>query len=240
MTTEEFIAKANRSHRNKYNYSDSIYSGCHTKIKITCPYHGYFWQDPSTHLRGKGCVKCGREKTHAATRYSHDVWTKKVSKIHNNTYDYSNVVYAGGRTMVEIICPKHGKFQQTPDAHMQGRGCPSCNLSKAEMKIRTWLEINNIPFISQRTFEDCKNPLTNYRLRFDFYVPSRNLLIEYDGEQHFHPIPIGKYKITNDDVDQTQFRDKLKTVYAKAHDIRLLRISYKKFTQIPTILSSKV
>lgn len=50
-----------------------------------------------------------------------------ANQIHNNKYDYSKVVYIGAKDKVEIICPKHGSFWQTPDDHIRkGYGCPKC------------------------------------------------------------------------------------------------------------------
>lgn len=42
MTTKEFIEKAQQIHKNKYNYSDTMYVGSHSKVKIICPIHGEF------------------------------------------------------------------------------------------------------------------------------------------------------------------------------------------------------
>lgn len=43
----------------------------------------------------------------------------------------------------------------------------------------------NVSFEKEKTFIDCVNPKTNFLLRFDFYLPDYNIIIEYDGEQHF-------------------------------------------------------
>lgn len=51
---------------------------------------------------------------------------EKAKQLHNNKYDYSNVVYVNSRTKVKIICPKHGGFEQLPSSHLQGNGCPEC------------------------------------------------------------------------------------------------------------------
>lgn len=51
---------------------------------------------------------------------------EKGKQLHNNKYDYSNVVYVNSRTKVKIICPKHGEFEQLPSSHLQGNGCPEC------------------------------------------------------------------------------------------------------------------
>jgi len=50
----------------------------------------------------------------------------KSRLVHGNTYDYSKVVYINNSTKVQIICPMHGEFEQTPGNHLQGQGCPQC------------------------------------------------------------------------------------------------------------------
>ena len=75
-------------------------------------------------------------------------------------------------------------------------------------------------YIVEKTFDDL---LHKNKLRFDFYIPEQNLLIEYDGEQHFRPVAH-----FNGDVgfQKTQTRDRLKNEYAEKHGIRLIRIPY--------------
>ena len=58
--TEEFIKKAKEIHGDKYDYSKVNYINTNTKVCITCPKHGEFWQIPSKHLHGHGCPKCNR------------------------------------------------------------------------------------------------------------------------------------------------------------------------------------
>lgn len=49
-----------------------------------------------------------------------------AEKVHGKKYDYSKVEYNGCKEKVCIICPEHGEFWQTPDNHLQKRGCPIC------------------------------------------------------------------------------------------------------------------
>ena len=49
---------------------------------------------------------------------------------HNNKYDYSKVEYIDSLTKVCIICPEHGEFWQTPQAHVRGNSCPLCSNKK--------------------------------------------------------------------------------------------------------------
>lgn len=62
--------------------------------------------------------------------------------------------------------------------------CPSCSKrqSSLETKVKDWLDENNINYIQQYSFNDCRNI---YPLKFDFYLPLLNKIVEIDGEQHF-------------------------------------------------------
>lgn len=112
--------------------------------------------------------------------------------------------------------------------------CPKCSSSKGEKKIETFLRTNNIDYVFQKKFSDCRNLLA---LPFDFGIPLKNkkwLLIEYQGKQHFQPIGFfgGKKQFA------LQRRlDKIKENYCKDNNISLLTIPYWKFNEIENILS---
>lgn len=60
FTLKDFIEKSNIVHDNKYDYSNSVYSGSLNKISIKCPHHGEFEQLAIDHMtNGHGCRKCG-------------------------------------------------------------------------------------------------------------------------------------------------------------------------------------
>lgn len=61
-TREEFIAKANNVHKNKYTYENLTYAGTNNKVIITCPVHGDFSQKATAHLQMNGCPKCNSSK----------------------------------------------------------------------------------------------------------------------------------------------------------------------------------
>ena len=52
---------------------------------------------------------------------------EQAKKVHGDKYDYSKVNYVNAHTLVHIICPIHGDFLQTPNAHLSGRNCFYCN-----------------------------------------------------------------------------------------------------------------
>ena len=56
---------------------------------------------------------------------------RKALRKHGDRYDYLEVNYINNSTKVEIICSKHGNFYQTPQAHLNGRGCRICGIKNA-------------------------------------------------------------------------------------------------------------
>ena len=55
---------------------------------------------------------------------------KDAKNIHGSKYDYSKVNYTNNHTKVTITCRKHGDFEQTPNSHLNGRGCPKCAMER--------------------------------------------------------------------------------------------------------------
>lgn len=73
-STEEFIFNARKVHGDKYDYSNVEYTRNNTKIKITCPVHGEFYQSPRVHLSGCGCPTCNQSK---GEKLIHDLLLKR-------------------------------------------------------------------------------------------------------------------------------------------------------------------
>jgi len=213
-TQEIIIEKLKIIHNNFYDYSLFNYNGVNNKVKIICPIHGEFEQIPNSHLSGCGCLKCANKDV------TTDEFNKKASKVHNNIYDYSLSDYINSFTKIKIICKTHGMFEQTPNAHLDGSGCPKCNDSKGEIKIKKILDSKNINYEIQKTFKSCEylKPL-----KFDFYLPKLNTCIEFDGEQHYNPV---KYWGGEDTLSKIKERDKIKTDFCRENNIQLLRIRY--------------
>jgi hypothetical protein len=230
-TTESFVKKASVIHENKYNYGESIYVNSLKKIKINCKKHGMFEQTPSEHLRGKGCSKCVFENTSNRMKKTQEEFIENANNLHENKFDYSKVNYIKSNIKVNIICKKHGEFLQSPNNHLIGAGCPVCNESKGENKIRGFLVKNKVNFLKEKTFNGCENKKSLY---FDFYLPDYNLLIEYDGALHFKSVNFfgGENGFT-----YRKNNDELKNKFAFENDIELLRINYFDFDKIDEILN---
>lgn len=141
---KEFVEKANRIHNNKYDYSNVEYINSRTKVSILCPIHGLFEQTPATHIKGCGCPECGKiwtdehrnnqRKATKAQAFTLDEWIAKARSVHGDKYDYSQVVYENQRSVVKIICPIHGLFEQKADSHVRGFGCKLCGYNSEYSK----------------------------------------------------------------------------------------------------------
>jgi hypothetical protein len=130
-------------------------------------------------------------------------------------------------------------FDQTPKAHLRGQGCPICANekrsqffeSKGERAVEAWLIENGIEYTKQQMFDGC---VDLQPLRFDFYLPQQNRLIEFDGEQHYKFIP--RFHTNEEGFDRMKNRDAIKNEFANKHNIQLTRIRWDEQTNIPAIL----
>ena len=105
-----------------------------------------------------------------------------------------------------------------------------CIVSKGEELLKDIFNELNIKFISQYTFEDCINPRTKAKLKFDFYLPEYNILIEYDGAQHYKVS--GKWNDTNEKLQERQYRDELKNTFCYKKHFTLIRIPYWDYNKL--------
>jgi hypothetical protein len=235
-TTNEFIINAKKIHKNRFDYSDTKYINNYTPVIIKCHVHGNFTQLPKNHLNGTPCPKCSKEKETHTT----DDFIKSAIQTHGQLYNYDGVDYKTSYDKVKIICRKHGPFWIRPNNHLASKsGCPKCRWSKGELKIFNYLNGRKIEFERNKTFPLCVGK-TGWTLKYDFYIPSVKLLIEYDGEQHFKPSMIGYYKVSKNDVKNNQCRDRIKDKFANDNGIKLLRIPYWKERHIEKILEENL
>jgi Zn finger protein HypA/HybF involved in hydrogenase expression len=232
FNTKDFIKMSNIIFNNRYNYSKVNYSKNNIKVEIICEKHKSFLITPASHLRGRGCNKCGKENMSVLNTKSLDFILSSFIDKHGYLYDYSNIKYSGTKNKVDIVCKIHGTFSQTPEKHISGNGCPKCNISKGERRIMTYLDRLKIDYNYNYNFDDCRDKLT---LPFDFYIPEYNLCIEFDGEQHYRPI---KWFGGDKNFKSQKKRDYIKDMYCLDNKISLIRISYLEYDKIFEILDS--
>lgn len=128
---EEIIDKVVAIHGDHYTFDKAEFKYLKTPAIITCKYHGDFVMAPGRLLcknngRYRGCPKCGQESAHRKTTSNTEEFITRATKVHGSKYTYKQVEYTKANGKVEIMCPKHGVFLQTPTKHLAGQGCPKC------------------------------------------------------------------------------------------------------------------
>lgn len=218
ITHDEYVARV-------YEINNNIevagqYINYNKPVLHRCKIDGNEWTAiPNNILKGKGCPECKKALLSLKNRKSHEEYIAEVATV-NPTIKVIEQ-YDGNHTKILHRCLIDGtEWMVTPHDILEGKGCPTCNMSCGENIVRSYLMKNKIKFSYNYTFDDCKNIKP---LPFDFYLPEYNTCIEYDGEQHFKPIDIfGGAKEFYERVK----RDKIKTDYCVANNITLIRIPY--------------
>ena len=128
LTTEEFIIKAKIRHPDRnFDYSKMDYQGTFIPVIIICKRHGEFLQKQNNHL------KCSSSRLKTT-----DEFIKESNLIYHNQFSYHKFVYISNHKPGLIICKIHGSFEQSPSWHLQGFGCPRCNVDRrAKNNIKT-------------------------------------------------------------------------------------------------------
>lgn len=212
----------------------SLKCGCGTEFK-TC--FDYFKNGNK-----RTCNKCAEQQRRESLKYSYN---EVKSFIENKGCKLISDVYFDVKRPLNIQCSCGGVFETSFDNFKSNKRkvtCDKCSgkQSKGETAIEEWLKNNQIPYQRQYRFPDCKYKKP---LPFDFAVFDNNenlkLLIEYDGEQHFHP-----YRFKDNRVFEykklltVKERDGIKTSYCATNNIKLVRIPYTQSKFIPQILKN--
>lgn len=190
------------------------------------------WESVISNKINQGCPCCSGKKVVISNCLSttHYEISKKWHSTKNFPLTTFDVTFGSGKKVWWKCNNNHEWITSVCDLvrgiNDGGNGCPLCYESNGERKIKNILEQINLVYETQKIFDDCKH---EKKLRFDFYLPKYNILIEYDGIQHFKPIIYwgGIKKFNND-----KKRDKAKNEYAMKNNIPLLRIPYTKFDLI--------
>lgn len=212
------------------------YAQAKSPMLFRCNICGYSWtSSPDNVLQNGNCPECTKRKLHNIWVKSDEQFRMELSLVNPQLVPMET--YVNDYTKIKVKCLKHDYvWEVSPNKILHKKtGCPKCAIYSNEEKIFDILVDFGYNPILQKRFSDCKDKNT---LPFDLYVEDLNLLIEYQGEQHYKPIPHGSMTL-EDAIEQfkiTQKHDKIKKDYCEKNNIVLVCIPYWENKNIKTIL----
>ena len=190
------------------------------------------------------CKKCGQEYEKTYQDFLKNQKCQYCENCHNMNHqafllkvpkEYTPLEEYAGMDNKILFRHKCGFIRAiTPHNLLAGHiNCPRCapKISKGERKIMNILEALNIKFEHEKHFDWALNGY----IRYDFFVPQYNLIIEYHGEQHYKDIPFFHRKFS---LAEQQERDLQKQQNAEKMGFNYLVIPYTDFHNIEIILKS--
>lgn len=215
-TDAEFKQEVKNLVGDEYIFLDT-YRGNRFKLRVKHNKCGYTYTvAPYSFLNGSRCPYCYIE----AERKTNSQFRQEVYDLVGDEYTFLDS-YINTYTKIKV---KHNRcsnvYEVQPYAFLHGNRCPYCNSPKGEVTINKILKSLGIKYEYQKTFDDLRD---SQPLSYDFYIPDQNILIEYQGIQHYEPIDYfggeARFKLQ-------QQHDKMKSDYAKSHHYNLIAVPY--------------
>jgi hypothetical protein len=208
------------------------------KIRHTC---GYEWsplpRDMLAKNRTNGCFSCN-----GTPLKTYDDYIKQVKDLVGDEYTVISTEY---KTTNDKMTFRHNscgtEFSMRSSAFVKtyGHRCPACSKpynSRGSQLIASTLKILDLQFIQEKSFKDCIS-VGGKLLRFDFYIPSLDILIEYDGRQHYEPV---SYLGGETGFKRLVANDAIKNKYCIDNNITLIRIPYFRESYIKLDLMKEI
>lgn len=124
------------------------------------------------------------------------------------------------------------EWKTTPGHILNGEtGCPQC-LKKNETLVGVILKREEVEFNSQELLKVIVPSSTNKNYTVDYYLPEQNIVIEYNGRQHYEPVCFGGISIKRAEAnfDKQRSRDVFVQQICNDNNISLILIDGRKYT----------
>ena len=219
---EEFEHNVLEKNPHAKHFILGTYVNKRTRVDVECTVCGNKWKPyPCTLYQGSNCPVCntGRLKTNKQFCNELAIINKDIELLEE---------YINDSTKILVRCKKCGnEWKVKPNVLLNGHGCAKCKSRHLERIVYYNLEDLNIEI--QKTFDWLKTN-KHGRLKLDVYIPSKNIAIECQGEQHFEPIDFaGKgEEWANKQYQLNLYRDKLKKHLCSEHGIDILYYTSEK------------
>lgn len=122
LTTEEYILKAQKIFKDKFNYKNTIYRTKKVPLSIECRIHGIFKTLPNAHLESKygKCPSCRND-------VNFELFKQKTKELFEDRITFEKALYVNNRTNLTLTCNEHGDFISSPLSVLKSpHGCTVC------------------------------------------------------------------------------------------------------------------
>lgn len=206
-----------------YKLVSEEYINANLPILIECPQGHTTAMTLGNFSKGHRCSKCAGNNKLTVEFIKETMGSQGYTLISQE--------YAGANDYMEVKCPQGHIYTTRYSRFQQGVRCPKCNEPKGEREIRRVLTKYEIPFETQKTFNELKGTRGG-ALSYDFYLPSCNTLIEFQGTYHDG----NARRQTQEELKRQREHDKRKRKFAEHNNINLLEIWYYNIKNIEQII----
>jgi len=257
--TKKISDKTKPSGYKNVKYLNGLY--CSKIDPITGKPHGYSNDLKVANLKSPegiiGCRKCSDNRSDVEKEIKNFPYPEKGYIFDPKNFYYKKVGNNKEKKLYvkNILCTKHNKpllFAQDGIAWNNIKrdkgGCPTCEPIKSRGNNEVYRVLEKLGYNDykrEKTFPGA-NGCYGFKgqdycdlLRYDAYVEKdgKPICIEYDGEQHFFPIP---HFGGQEGLDARKELDQRKTEYCENNGIKLIRIPYTEFNKIESRLKEEV
>lgn len=190
----------------------------------------------AAHLKSGNTPSCGCYTKTRMTKFNQDVKNDFIKLYQNKKYNKLKILYPvdknedrkGIKWHCQCECGNYIDIYTNDFTSGHTKSCGKCpdKGSFGEQKIAELLLKNNVEYLREYQFNDCINI---NKLRYDFYIPLNNYIIEFDGELHFN---YGTGWNTKENFEKIKYRDSIKNQYCRDNGIPLIRIPYTHFNNL--------
>lgn len=217
------------------------YDGDVENIQCYCTKHDQIFTRHLSTLTDNqsGCNKCYGEFIREKHGIGIGEFKRRLREIHPELEVIGE--YKTNSTPIKVTCMIHNyTYSSTPSALFSRLSCcAKTRITYKEERVCRLLEDWGYNITRQKKFEDCRD--VSY-LYFDCYLDDFNILIEFDGEQHYKPV---KYSLQSYDdavrkYEYTKMHDLIKDEYCRMQKIELIRIPYWEFENLDYFLFNEL
>ncbi|MCE3075823.1 endonuclease domain-containing protein [Chryseobacterium gwangjuense] len=223
-------------------YSEKLHNN-NTVVMVKCNLFGHhkemFPQTAVSIGKNNICPECCKTRDYKK-KNGEDLIDKinDILKNKNNSFSFFGSINRNNKGIIfyELICENCGCSEWEREKYVESVKCKVCypNDTLGESRVIKYLNFQNITFKKQKKFPGLKN---NMELKCDFFIPKLNLIIEYDGHQHYYPIDYFKgFKSFKNTIKC----DWIKNRYALKNRINILRIPFKEYDNLENLIDDAI